>query len=118
MKKCNHCGSSHLVKVGHKNGLQKWRCKDCGKYQGEVDHRIKYTENERKAALLLYLEGTGFRRAARILSKMFNKNFCYRTIMQWVQKEGKKLEAQKQTLKEEIKILEMDELYTYIKKIK
>ena len=38
--------------------------------------------------------------------------------MQWVQKEGKKLEARKETLKEEIKILEMDELYTYIKKIK
>ena len=36
--------------------------------------------------------------------------------MQWVQKAGRELENQKETLKEEIKILEMDELYTYIKK--
>ena len=33
-------------------------------------------------------------------------------------KAGKELEPQKETLKEEIKILEMDELYTYIKKDK
>ena len=36
--------------------------------------------------------------------------------MQWVQKAGRELENQKEALKEEIKILEMDELYTYIKK--
>lgn len=31
--------------------------------------------------------------------------------MQWVKKAGKELESQKGTLREEIKILEMDELY-------
>ena len=36
--------------------------------------------------------------------------------MKWVKKEGKALESQLETLKEEINILEMDELYTYIKK--
>ena len=36
--------------------------------------------------------------------------------MQWVKKAGKELEKQKEVLKEEIKILEMDDLYTYIKK--
>ena len=36
--------------------------------------------------------------------------------MQWVKKAVKELEFRKETLKEEIKILEMDELYKYIKK--
>ena len=44
--------------------------------------------------------------------QLFNKNFCYRAIMQWVQKAGRELESQKETLKEEVKILEMDELYS------
>ena len=116
MKNCKHCGSDRLIKIGFKHGVQKWRCKECGKYQGAVDRREKYTEKDRKAALCLYLQGVGFRPAARILSKLFNKNFCYRTIMQLVKKAGRELENQKETLKEEIKILEMDELYTYIKK--
>ena len=54
------------------------------RYQGLVDHRVKYTEEERKAEICLYLEGNGFRRTARILSELFQKNFCYRTIMQLV----------------------------------
>lgn len=116
MNKCKHCNSERIIKAGFRRGVQKWRCKECGKYQGEVDRRVKYTEKDRKAALFLYLEGVGFRPAARILSKLFNKNFCYRTIVQWVQKAGRELEKRKETLREEIKILEMDELYTYIKK--
>ena len=116
MTHCRHCNSERLVKAGHRDGVQKWRCKECGKYQGEVDRRFKYSETERKLAIFLYLEGCGFRRAARILSQIFNRYFCYRTIMKWVKKEGKALESQLETLKEEINILEMDELYTYIKK--
>ena len=110
-----NCGIGSLVKIGFKNGVQKWRCKWCGKYQGAVDRREKYTKEDSKAALFLYLEGVGFRPAARILSKLFNKNFCNRTIMQWVKKAGRELEKQKETLKEEIKILEMDESYIYKK---
>ncbi len=82
MKACKHCGGERLIKIGFKNGVQKWRCKKCGKYQGVVDRREKYTEEDKKTALFLYLEGACFRPAARILSKLFNKNFCYRTIMQ------------------------------------
>ena len=64
MKTCKHCGGERLIKIGFKNEVQKWRCKECGKYQGEVDRRGKYTEEDKKAALFLYLEGVGFRPAA------------------------------------------------------
>ena len=69
-------------------------------------------------AVTLYLEGCGFRRIARILSEMFEKHFCYQTVILWIKKEAKKIESSKVEAKKEIQILEMDELYTYIKKIK
>ena len=67
-------------------------------------------------AVNLYLEGCGFRRIARILSNMFEKHFCYQTVIQWIKKEAKKQESAELETKEETQILEMDELYTYIKK--
>ena len=48
MEKCRHCGSERIIKTGHRDGQQKWRCKDCGKFQGEVDCREKYTEKKDK----------------------------------------------------------------------
>ena len=117
MEKCRHCGSERIViKTGHRDGQQKWRCKDCGKFQGEKDRREKYSEKERKMAITLYLEGCGFRRIASILSEMFEKHFCYQTVILWIKKEAKKIESSNVDAKNEIQILEMDELYTYIKK--
>ena len=52
----------------------------------------------------------------RILSEMFERHVCYQTVIQWIKKEAKKVEKMAEEKKEEIQILEMDELYTYIKK--
>ena len=41
------------------------------------------------------------------MSKIFNKNYRYQTIMNWIKRAG---------LKVLIEVLEMDELYTYVKK--
>ncbi len=116
MERCRHCGSERIVKTGHRDGQQKWRCKDCGKFQGARDRREKYSEKEKEIAVNLYLEGCGFRRIARILSNMFEKHFCYQTVIQWIKKEAKKTERAAAGAKKEIQILEMDEIYTYIKK--
>ena len=116
MEKCRHCGSERIIKTGHRDGQQKWRCKDCGKFQGEVDRREKYTEKERQTAIDLYLEGCGFRRIARILSGIFNRHVFYQTVIQWIKKEAKRIENLEPKKEENIQILEMDELYTYIKK--
>lgn len=116
MEKCRHCGSERIIKTGHRDGQQKWRCKDCWKFQGEVDRREKYTEKERQTAIDLYLEGCGFRRIARILSGIFNRHVCYQTVIQWIKKEAKRIENLEPKKEENIQILEMDELYTYIKK--
>ena len=50
----------------------------------------KYTEKERQTAIDLYLESCGFRRIARILSGIFNRQVCYQTVIQWIKKRSKK----------------------------
>ena len=47
---------------------------------------MKYSDEERKHAVVLYLEGCGFRRIARIMSKIFGKLFHNQTIIKWVKK--------------------------------
>ena len=67
----------------------------------------KIHKKTKTTALFLCLEKIVFRATARILSELFKKKFCYRTMMQWGEKENKKQESKKYRLKEEIKVLEM-----------
>ena len=55
---------------------------------------------------------------AIILSKIFNRKFCYQLIIKWIKKMHKILLLNKEPDKiyNECKILEMNELCTYVKK--
>ena len=79
----------------------------------EKDSRIKFTDKEREVAL--YLEGCGFRRIARIMSKICGKTYRYQTIMNWIKKAGIRVLKEK-SKQEQMDVVEMDALYTYIKK--
>jgi transposase-like protein len=119
MERCRYCGCEKLRKDGIRNGVRKWRCTECNRSQGETDSRVKYSEKERKIAVVLYLEGCGFRRTARILGDIFEKVFRWQTVTKWIKQEAKKLlqkELPEVSRKTKIPILEMDELYTYVKK--
>jgi transposase-like protein len=92
METCKYCGGKHLRKDGVRNGAQKWRCKECNRSQGEIDKRCKYSEKEKTVAEVLYLEGCGFRRIARILSAIFNKVFRWQTVVKWIKKAALEIE--------------------------
>ena len=49
------------------------------------------------------------------MSKIFNKNYRYQTIINWIKRAGLKVLSE-QTKQEKVEVLEMDELYTYVKK--
>ena len=68
-----------------------YRCKACAKNQVEVDDRVKYSDEGRIQALVLYLEGSGFRRIARIMGKLFRKEYRHQTIMHWIKIIGLKV---------------------------
>ena len=119
MEKCKFCESINVRKEGFSRGIQRYKCNNCGRLQVNRDLRIKFDSREKNAALTLYLEGNGFRRIARILSKIFSKKFVYQTVIQWIKSFGYSLGKQQLFYKQEsknIEVLEMDELYTYIQK--
>ena len=116
MERCKYCGSINLCKAGFARSLQKYKCKVCKRLQVNQDARVRFEEREKSLAITLYLEGNGFRRIARILSKYFSKKFCYQTIVKWVKKEWKSKATSESN--NDIEILEMDELFTYVKKNK
>jgi transposase-like protein len=114
MENCKHCGSEKLRKNGFNRGKQRYFCKDCRKSQVEGDKREKYSEEVKKAALVMYLEGCGFRSIARILRKIFPIKINYQLIIYWIKNFGKLFEfrAKLEEQSREIPVLELDELHT------
>jgi transposase-like protein len=118
MGNCKHCGSGDLRKNGFNRGKQRYFCKSCKRSQVEGDNRGKYSLDIKRAAIMLYLEGCGFRSTARILRKIFSIKINFQHVIYWVKKMGKIVEnrAEERHESKDIKILELDELYTFIKK--
>ena len=84
----------------------------------EEDKREKHPPSAKYMATVLYLEGCGFRCIARILRQIFGIRIHDPLIIHWVRKLDLKVENMRvfSGKKEKIPLLEMDELYTYIKK--
>ena len=121
MLTCKKCGTDSQCKSGFVIGKQRYLCKVCGMNFTEGDAREKHPDKIRNAAIELYVEGCGFRRISRLLKKIFDIDVCYQLVIHWVKSESKKIDrAATKFMKRinEIPILEMDELYTYIKKNK
>ena len=113
MKECKFCSSNKLVKNGQSRGSQRYRCNECLKNQISGDARVKYSNKERYLALAMYLNSAGFRSIGRVLKVPFQ------LVHAWVRKAGERVEEEvrnRANPRKEIAILEMDELYTYIKK--
>ena len=95
---CPKCGSTKCVKDGIVNEKQRHRCKSCN-FRHTVQHRGKSPEVKRQA-LLLYLEGLGFRSIGRFLQ------CSHVAVYNWIKSFGEKVT--------ELKIVEIDEMHTYI----
>ena len=74
------------VKSGIVRKKQRYKCPESRCTMCEQDSRIRYTDKEREAAIILYLERNGFRRIARILTHIYGKLFHNQTIIKWVKK--------------------------------
>ncbi len=107
MNNCPKCSHNHNTKDGIIKGKQRFKCKNCN-FRFTVQQKdAKTGSNEiRKLALQLYLEGLGFRSIGRIL------NFSHVAIYQWIKNFGE--EVQQLQSKETIKVVEIDEMHTYV----
>jgi transposase len=103
---CPRCKSSSHRKNGIVDGRQRYKCHDCG-YNYSVE--IKSTASSsfvKRQALQLYLEGLGFRSIGRILG------VSHVSVQKWIKKFGQELEDLKS--ENEIAVVELDEMHTYI----
>jgi len=66
MVTCPKCQNRQCTKDGIVRERQRYRCKDCG-YRHTVAYKW-YSEETKRQALKLYLEGLGFRSIGRLLN--------------------------------------------------
>lgn len=103
---CPKCGKQASCKDGRVNGRQRYLCKDCN-YRYTVSERSGTGSAEvKRMALLLYLEGLGFRSIARVLG------FSNVTILNWIRVFGEQLDVIKND--KPVQVVEMDEIHSYV----
>ncbi len=103
---CPKCNSSSHKKNGIVGGCQRYKCSDCG-YNYTVELKsTAFSAFVKRQALQLYLEGLGFRSIGRVLG------VSHVSVQRWIKKFGQELENLKS--ENEISIVEMDEMHTYI----
>jgi len=117
---CKHCKSKKINKMGIQNNKQRYKCRECKKtFTNGEDSRKKYTEEFKLEAIRWYLENAGIRSIERRM------NVSDTTIIRWIKNFGKTIKERiindannipDNIKKEDIEILEGDEIVTYIKK--
>ena len=103
---CPRCKSPDNIKNGKVDGRQRYKCSVCG-YNYSIE--LKSTASSasvKRQALQLYLEGLGFRSIGRFLG------VSHVSVQRWIKKFGQELEDLKS--ENEISIVELDEMHTYI----
>jgi transposase-like protein len=104
MDSCPKCKSKNFRKDGIVKSKQRYLCKDC-KHHFTVEY-IGKPNSLKRDALILYLEGLGFRSIGRYL------NVSHVSVFNWIKSFGEKLDEIRNP--DEIEIIEMDEMHTYI----
>jgi transposase len=104
MKECPRCKSTNFRKDGIVKEKQRYLCKDCD-YHFTVKQRGKSASMKRNA-LILYLEGLGFRSIGRYL------DVSHVTVFNWIKAFGEQLESLRSST--EIEVIELDEMHSYI----
>ena len=69
------CGSIRVVKFGHANGKQIFKCKDCGrKFREGLIKKAQYSPETITLTLDLYFSGLSLRKITRMVNDHFDMN--------------------------------------------
>src|SRR3569832_176594 len=106
--RCKRCGSEEHVKNGFMKGLQRYRCKACG---------LNFTDTPPRGmplrvkveAVLLYLSGLSMNRTAKLLG------VSTPSVQAWSERFAE-VYAQKPTPEGRAVVIELDEMWHYLKK--
>ncbi len=106
--RCKECGSEEHVKNGFMRGKQRYRCKACG---------LNFTDTPlpgkplamKVTAVLLYVSGLSMNRTAKLLG------VSTPTVQAWIEQFAK-VHAQKPAPEGRAVVIELDEMWHYLKK--
>ena len=108
---CPKCQSKNKVKSGIVRGKQRYKCKSCHcNFTQSSSFRIPL--EVRLRCIKLYIEGVGFRGIERL------EKVSHVAVMKWVRQLGKKINENKETKREKVSIVELDELWHFVGKKK
>jgi AcrR family transcriptional regulator len=79
--KCPHCHSEHVSRNGHRNGKQRYLCKDCHKQFPETYTTQGYSAAIKQRCLDLHKQGIGFREIER------TTGISHNTVIHWVKQQ-------------------------------
>ena len=110
--KCKNCQSTNTKKNGNNCGKQRYLCKECNKTF--FVESPKYTNDDKRRAILMYLNNCGVRKTALFVG-------CSRTtVPNWVRQAKRELDKiikdYEPNYSEIPDIIELDEIYTFIQK--
>ena len=113
---CKDCQGNRIIKNGFIEDVQRYRCKQCRYNFVEGDKRIKYGSKDHLKVIKLYLENCGIRTIERLtgirnsqISKWMERTATY------IRRQLRLSESKIKTI-QDIEIMELDELYTFVKK--
>jgi transposase-like protein len=110
---CTHCGSVSYRKNGKYKGSQRYLCNDCRRAFSDRVRKFTYADKER--FLLMYFNNVGIRRAAVLMG--CSSSLLVRWVREFAANLRRRLACANNVLDEKIPdIIEMDEIYTRIKK--
>ncbi|XWN34718.1 MAG: IS1 family transposase [Roseivirga sp.] len=110
---CTHCGSHQYYKNGAYKGSQRYKCKKCQRFFSDKPRRFFY--QDKKKALDMYLNNVGIRKIARFMQ--CSPPLVLKWIKEFSQHVKQQLSQAAQHTEEKIPdIIEMDEIYTFVKK--
>ena len=103
---CRKCKSHDVRKDGKVKSKQRFYCINCHYHFTVAKKTTAASGLVKKHALLLYLEGLGFRSIGRFL------NVSHVSVYKWIKHFGEQLAPLKSD--HHIQVVELDELHTYI----
>lgn len=85
---CDKCGSIRIVKFGHADGKQVFKCRDCKHKFREASllRKSKYNADLVTLTLDLYFSGLSLRKIARTIGDHYDFRLGYTTIYSWIQR--------------------------------
>jgi transposase-like protein len=108
MSQCPHCrDTENQIKSGlNRTGSQRFACKLCQRTYTPEPNPLGYTDDVRKQALRLYIEGNSFRRIARLLA------VNHQSVINWINAFHKQLPKKKAPAR--VDVAELDEMFTFV----